>query len=72
MICQRTTSAVIYIFTQSGYTADVYLDNFYRAEHPDRAFHAFHELKSLFDCLGLQASPEKDCPPATTMNLPWY
>ena len=67
MICQRTTSAVIYIFKQSGYTADVYLDDFYGAEHPDRAFHAFHELQSLFDSLGLQASPEKDCPPATTM-----
>lgn len=59
--------AVIYIFTQRGYTADVYLDDFYGAECPDRAFNAFHELKSLFDCLGLQASPEKDCPPATTM-----
>lgn len=67
MICQRTTSAVIYIFTQRGYTADVYLDDFYGAECPDRAFNTFHELQSLFDCLGLQASPEKDCPPATTM-----
>ena len=67
MICQRTTSAVIYIFTQRGYTADVYLDDFYSAESPDKAFNAFHELQSLFDCLGLQASPEKDCPPATTM-----
>ena len=34
MICQRTTSAVIYIFTQHGYTADVYLDDFYGAERP--------------------------------------
>lgn len=67
MICQRTTSAVIYIFTQRGYTADVYLDDFYGAECPDGAFNAFHELQSLFDRLGLQASPEKDCPPATTM-----
>ena len=67
MICQRTTSAVIYIFTQRGYTADVYLDDFYGAERPDRASHAFRDLQTLFDCLGLQASPEKDCPPATTM-----
>lgn len=28
MICQRTTSAVIYIFMQHSYTADVYLDDF--------------------------------------------
>lgn len=34
MICQRTTSAVIYIFTQHGYTADVYLDDFYGMERP--------------------------------------
>ena len=68
MICQRTTSAVIYIFTQHGYTAYVYLDDFYGAERPDRAFDAFHQLHSLFDRLGLQASPEKDCPPATTMT----
>ena len=34
IICQRTTSAVIYIFTQHGYTADVYLDDFYGAERP--------------------------------------
>ena len=67
MICQRTTSAVIYIFTQRGYTADVCLDDFYDAEHPDRAFNAFHELQSLFDSPGLQASPEKDCPPARNM-----
>ena len=40
MICQRTTSAVICIFTQHGYKADVYLDNFYGAERPDRAFDA--------------------------------
>ena len=32
MICQRTTSAVIYIFTQRGYTADVYLDEFYHRQ----------------------------------------
>ena len=51
MICQRTTSAVIYIFTQRGYTADVYLDDFYGVERPNRASNAFHELQSLFDCL---------------------
>ena len=48
--------------------ADVYLNDFYGAERPDRAFDAFHQLQSLFDRLGLQASPEKDCPPATTMT----
>jgi len=41
MICQRTTSAVIYISTGQGYTADVYLDDFYGAEDPELAFTAF-------------------------------
>ena len=68
MICQQTTSAVIYIFTQHVYTADVYLDDFYGVERPDRVFKAFHQLQSLFDRLGLQGLPEKDCPPATNMT----
>ena len=28
MICQRTTKAIIYIFTQAGFSADVYLMTF--------------------------------------------
>lgn len=68
MICQRTTSAVVYIFTNlHGYTADVYLDDFYGAERPERAQEAFIRLQELFDDLGLQCSIEKDCAPSTNM-----
>jgi len=67
MICQRTTSAVINIFTKQGYTADVYLDDFYGAEEPCQATQAFTTLQTLFDNLGLQSSPEKDCSPSTNM-----
>lgn len=67
MICQRTTSSVICIFTEQGYTADVYLDDFYSAEDPELAFTAFHDLQYLFDQLRLQCFPEKDSLPATTM-----
>jgi hypothetical protein len=68
MICQRTTSAVIYVFNKLGFTADVYLDDFYGAETPSRADEAFSTLQSLFDQLGLQSSPEKDCHPSTNMT----
>jgi len=47
MICQRTTKAVIHIFTQSGFSADIYLDGFFDAKIPalgDTAFAA--ELRS--------------------------
>ena len=67
MICQRTTKAVIYIFTQSNFSADVYLDDFYGAEIPALAHTAFAALGILYDSLGLASSPEKDSPPATEM-----
>lgn len=67
MICQRTTKAVIYIFTQSVFSADVYLDDFYGAEVPALAETAFASLQTLFDSLGLASSPEKDSPPAIEM-----
>lgn len=67
MICQQTTRAVIRVFTQEGYSADVYLDDFYGAEIPSVAHVAFDRLQELFDELGLQSSPEKDCQPSTRM-----
>ena len=67
LVCQRTTRAVIHIFTKEGYTADVYLDDFYGTEHPADSHFAFARLQDLFDELGLQSSPEKDCHPSTRM-----
>ena len=67
LICQRTTKAVVHYFMQSGFTADVYLDDFYGADSPARAHFAFASLKALLDDLGLKSSPEKDSPPSTHM-----
>ena len=67
MICQRSTSAVVQIFTKTGYLVDVYLDDFFGAEISSLAQQAFDQLGDLFIQLGLDSSPEKDCPPATTM-----
>lgn len=67
MICQRTTSSVIHIFQQFGFIADVYLDDFFGAESPQKALEAFDTLQFLFDELGLQSSRDKDCYPSTNM-----
>ena len=67
MICQRTTKAVVHIFTEQGFSADVYLDDFYGAEHSSLAHQAFSRLGQLFLQLGLDSSPEKDSPPSTSM-----
>lgn len=67
MICQRTTKAVVHIFTEQGFLADVYLDDFYDAEYPSLAAQAFSCLGQLFQHLGLDSSPEKDSPPSTSM-----
>ena len=54
-------------FTQLGFLADVYLDDFYGADLPARASTAFTSLKQLLQELGLQTSPDKDSPPSTKM-----
>ena len=63
----RCRLAVIHIFTKEGYTDDVYLDDFYGAEHPADSHFAFARVQDLSDELGLQSSSEKDCHPSTRM-----
>ena len=48
IICQRTTSAVIHIFTQQGYTSDFYFDDVYGAEDLALAFTAFQDIQFFF------------------------
>ena len=67
MICQRTTKAVVHIFTEQGFIADVYLDDFYGVEYPSLAASAFSQLSQLFYQLGLDSAPDKDSPPSTSM-----
>ena len=49
MIGQRTTRAVIYIFTQEGFSADAYLHDFYDAEYRSVASAAFERLQNLLN-----------------------
>ena len=67
LICQCTTKAVVHCFTQLGFLADVYLNDFYGADLPSRASTAFTSLKQLLQELGLQTSPNKDSPPSTKL-----
>ena len=67
MICQRTTKAAVHIFTDQGFLADVYLDDFYGTEYPSLAISAFSQLGQLFHQLGLDSAPDKDSPPSTSM-----
>ena len=67
MICQPTTKAVIYSFTQSSITADVYLNGFYGADSPEQAPIAFDSLKALSGDVRFQLAPENGSPPSTRM-----
>ena len=43
-ICQRVTSAVVFMYFNMGFMAVNYLDDFGGAEVPDRAIEAYIEL----------------------------
>ena len=58
LICQRTTKAVVHIFNEQGFSAHVYLDDFYGAEYQSLASQAFSQLGQLFQQLGLDSSPK--------------
>ena len=65
--CQRTTNAITDLFWLLGYFCTNYNDDFGGCDSPSRAAEAFHTLKKLIFMLRLQTSPEKDCPPSTSM-----
>ena len=67
MISQRTTKSIVYILIEEGISVDVYIDDFYGPEVPSAAEPSFLRLNSLFDELGVLASPDKDTPPCTHM-----
>lgn len=67
MICQRTTKAVVYIYSAEGFSADVYLDDFFGAEVSCYASTAYDRLLHLLSELGLNTSVEKNVAPTTEM-----
>ena len=67
--CPHTTNAITYLYLLDGYFCTNYIDDFRGCNTPSRAADVFHALKRLLSLLGLQTSPEKDCPPTTLMAL---
>lgn len=67
MMCQRTTSAVTFMFHSLGCDCTNYIDDFGGSEIPAKSDAAFHALDQLLLNLGLQSSPDKDSPPSTSM-----
>ena len=68
-ICQRVTSAVVYMMEQCGYFVLNYLDDFAGAESPDQAEMVFNLLKKLLENCGFEESVEKACAPSTVMSF---
>ena len=67
MMCQRTTSAVSYIYRNLGFSCTNYIDDFGGAEVPSKSAEAFEALSALFATLGLEESLEKASPPSCSM-----
>ena len=69
MACQRATNAVAYIFKlETNCDCTNYVDDFDGVSPSfEEATRAFDHLELLFQRLGLQSSPAKDCPPSTRM-----
>ena len=67
MMCQRTTSAVTYIYESLSYHCTNYIDHLGSAETPEHFSAAFQALGALLARLGLEISPDKDSPPSTCM-----
>ena len=68
MACQRITSGVCYICTQSGYDILNYLDDFMGVAPPSQAWTAYHFLGELLSQLGLRESTTKAVAPSTVVT----
>ena len=69
MACQRTKTAIAYMFKSQFNFACINYVNDFRGVEKDHtnASTAFHQLGNLFQRLGLESSPSKDWAPTTHM-----
>ena len=65
--CQRTTEAVVYIYTEDGYAAVVLLDDMASAEGWDRVDEADEALGQLLKLCGIEENAMKHCIKNTRM-----
>lgn len=66
-ICQRITSAVVFICLMAGFYILNYLDDFAGAEKPEKSQNAFEFLGAVLENCGLKESIAKAAPPSTRM-----
>ena len=66
-MCQRTTSAITYIYASLGYHCRNYIDDFGGAETLEHSSAAFQALGPLLARLELETFPDKDSPPSNSM-----
>ena len=65
--CQMVSSAVSYVFTERGFEAVNYIDDFGAVEAEDKAWDAFFELGKVIADFGLEEAEDKACPPSHQM-----
>ena len=68
-ICQRVTSAVVYMMKKSGYFLLNYLDDFAGAENPEESVKVFNLLGKVLENCGFEESEDKACFPSTVMTF---
>ena len=67
--CQRTTDAISYIYSLSGFEDVNYLDDLGSAEVAELANEAFLELGSVLNNFGIRESEKKATPPDTKVSF---
>ena len=65
--CQRTSSAITYIFEKEGFEDINYLDDLGAAENEDEAERAFECLGRILSAIGIQEAHDKASPPSYMM-----
>ncbi len=67
LMCQRTTSAIVYVLKKHNISVENYLDDLFGVEFPDKADWAYNKLGEVIAQSGLKEKPSKACSPATEM-----
>ena len=68
-LCQCMTNAVSRVLAAKGFDILNYLDDFAGVDTTDRAERAVHAQGQTLRLLGLKESPDKACPPSTSMEF---
>ena len=65
--CQMLTDVISYIFSQEGFEAVNYIEDYGVAEAEDTAWQAFYSLGKIISDIGLREATEKASPPSSVV-----